>query len=201
MNNKFPSFVRSSEESNFQLQNKKGFTLLELLIVIAILGLLSTFVIAAARYARGYARENKAKHDIAQIYKAIQVLTHDTEEWPGHQAINTVCSGCPNNEMCGPDEGGGNCLNRSLSDGVAGITQNDGASPYANWGGPYMQKIPLDPWDHEYFFDTDYNITIDGDPCDGEAGCLDAVVVGSYGPDGIGNNLYNGDDIIKVIIR
>ncbi|MFH0951691.1 MAG: type II secretion system protein GspG [Patescibacteria group bacterium] len=58
-------------------------------------------------------------------------------------------------------------------------------SNYLNWEGPYLSVLPLDPWDHNYFFDTDY--TIDGQP---------QAVVGSYGPNGEGLNDYDDDDII-----
>jgi hypothetical protein len=66
-----------------------------------------------------------------------------------------------------------------------------------------MNVMPMDPWGNEYFFDTDYEVDNTTDaPCDGgivPADCYLAVVVGSYGPDGVGNGLYNGDDIIKII--
>jgi prepilin-type N-terminal cleavage/methylation domain-containing protein len=182
-------------------KNKDGFTLVELLVVIAIIALLSMLAITTVNYARAYAKENKTKHDIAQLAEVIRVLAYDTEQWPGHQSVNQVCSSCGNNEICGPDEGGGNCLNRSISDGISGIEKNDSVTPYSNWGGPYIQKIPLDPWGHEYFFDTDYEINVDDEPCNGSGSCITAVVIGSYGPDGIGNNQYNGDDIIKILVK
>ena len=130
------------------------------------------------------------------------MLANDSNEWPGHQTINSVCSGCANNEICGPDEGGDDCANRSLSDPVSGLVQDDVIpNQYVNWNSAYLNEVPIDPWGHEYFFDTDYQITVDGEPCNGAGSCIDATVLGSYGEDGIGNNLYNGDDIIKIIIR
>ena len=52
------------------------------------------------------------------------------------------------------------------------------------WKGPYLKKVPLDPWGMPYFFDPDY--TIDGKAC---------PVVGSFGPNRVGQNLYDSDDI------
>lgn len=168
-----------------------GFTLVELLVVIAIIGILSTLTVAAFQYARLQAKIGKATSDINEIYKAIVILSNDTGVWPGNQpadALN-VSNG---NEICGDS------CSFGLSDAQAAITASDGSE---NWSGPYMVQMPLDPWDHQYFFDTDYRVTTYNLPCDGGGGCVDAVVVGSYGPNGSGNNLYNDDDIIKILLK
>ena len=184
---------------------QRGFTLIELLVVIAIIGILSTLAVSAVNIARSKAKTAKVQHDIDQVAKAIEMLAGETEQWPGHQEINAVCSslpgGCPaNNELCGVDANNDSCLN-NLTDGASGLIQDDAANHYSGWSGPYINNIPLDPWGYEYFFDTDYSVNIDGEPCNGGAGCLNVVVVGSYGPDGIGLNDYNEDDIIKIIWR
>lgn len=177
-----------------------GFTLIELLVVIAIIGLLSTLAVTAVNSARIKAKTAEAEHEIKLIYDAIARLANDTGEWPNHQSIDTVCDvGCPsNNELCGPDAGGGNCPGKSLSDDDAGLTQNDVSIPYSAWSGPYMNSMPLDPWEREYFFDTDYEVNAAGEPSPGGA---KAVVIGSYGPNEQGKNDYDSDDIIKIIIR
>lgn len=184
---------------------QKGFTLIELLVVIAIIGVLSTLAVLAVNIARSKAKTAKVQHDLDQVSKAIGMLASETEQWPGHQEINTVCNslpgGCPaNNELCGVDANNDSCLH-SLADSASGLIQDDGASPYPGWDGPYINNIPLDPWGYEYFLDTDYSVNIDDEPCNGGVGCLNVVVVGSYGPDGIGLNDYNADDIIKIIWR
>jgi hypothetical protein len=55
-----------------------------------------------------------------------------------------------------------------------------------------LKVIPNDPWGHPYFFDTDYDI-------DPTAAVQNAVVIGSYGPNGRGLNLYDSDDIYKIL--
>ena len=183
-----------------------GFTLIELLVAIAIIGILSTLATVAFTSAREKAKITRAQADISSIKKAIQMLAKDTNEWPGHQPNSIVCTdivpgGCPaGNEICGPDTSGDTCTS-GLRDASSGLTLNDTVTPFPFWGGPYMERIPLDPWNHEYFFDTDYEVTIDNEPCNGGAGCISAVVIGSYGPDGEGNNNYNGDDVIDVVLR
>jgi prepilin-type N-terminal cleavage/methylation domain-containing protein len=168
-----------------QPQFRRGFTLIELLVVIAILGILSTLSMVAFSAARAKARTAKAQHDVDQILLAVQAMSNDTGEWPGHQPMDYNCGASgtcvANNEICGDG-----CAN-NLASAAAGIAQDDSGAPYANWNGPYMARIPLDPWGNEYFFDSDYDHTDWGW----------SVVVGSYGPDGVGNNLYNADDIVK----
>jgi len=160
---------------------RQGFTLIELLVVIAIIGILSSVVLTSLNSTREKARIAKAKGDIKNIKTAISQLEIDTEQWPGHETIGSTCSSnCGANEFC--DDG---CAN-GISDGEAGIMATDGSFP--DWDGPYMTRMPLDPWGNEYFFDSDYDI-----------GGVDKTVIGSYGPNGQGLNDYDGDDIIGII--
>jgi len=188
----------------------KGFTLIELLVVIAIIGILSTIAVVTINNTREKARKVKAQSDVSEIHSAISLLASVAEEWPGHQEINVVAAGASatNNEICGVDENSNDCGTSTLSSGIAGLTQNDGETAYSGWGGPYMPSIPLDPWGHEYFFDTDYSVDSSDDPCEcTNIGCHDVVVIGSYGPDGEGvpnggvAGAYGCDDIIKIIYR
>jgi len=185
---------------------KKGFTLIELLVVIGIIGLLATIAASAINTARSKAKIASAQHDIDQIAKAIDMLVVDTGQWPGHQAYNEVGSGA-SNEICGTDNDSppASCSS-GLSDGTSGIMGDD--LSFSNWSGPYMLKIPSDPWGYEYFFDTDYQVNNQNQPCkcDDTFGCTNAVVVGSYGPDGLGvptggANAYGCDDIIKILYK
>jgi prepilin-type N-terminal cleavage/methylation domain-containing protein len=167
-----------------------GFTVIELLVVIAIIGLLATLAVAAMNYAKNYAKKTKAQHDLAQIEKTISMLANDTGTWPGHQNINYVNTG-NGNEICSDG------CTYGLTDPRSGLLSTDGS--YINWAGPYFDQLPADPWGRQYFFDTDYRIRLDSTPCAGGGSCIDAAVVGSYGADGSGNNLYNADDIIKIL--
>lgn len=188
----------------------RGFTLIELLVVIAIIGLLSTMATVAARYAIDKAKIAKAQHATDTIYNAITMLGNDANQWPGHQTPNEVNT-TGHVEICGADAAPtpANCGTYTIDSGFAGITQNDTTAPFTNWGGPYMTNIALDPWGHEYFFDTNYDVNTDNEPCgkNSNAVCHTVVVVGSYGPDGLGVDKLTGtgdnangyDDIIKVI--
>ena len=181
-----------------------GFTLIELLVVIAIIGTLATIAVVAVQYAREKAKTARALQEIDQIYKAVTMLANDSNKWPNGQAVNEVNTGA-DNEICGVDTNGDDCTT-SLSDDSSGIVATNGS--FNDWSGPYMYAMPMDPWGHEYFFDTDYQINNDDLPCqcDDTFGCIDAVVVGSYGPDGLGKptagaDAYGCDDIIKIVIK
>lgn len=163
---------------------EKGFTLMEVLIGIAIIGFLASMVLVNVNTAREKARIAVAKAESREIYNAFILLESDTFQWPGHKTPYEVEEGS-DNEIC-PD----GCT-YSLSDPQAGLTATDG-NYGGGWDGPYLDEIPTDPWGTEYFFDTDYDI----DPGEGQDW---AAVIGSYGPNGVGNNQYDDDDIYYII--
>ena len=69
--------------------NKKGFTLIELLVVIAIIGILSSVVLVSLNSARRKANIAKAKQDLSQIAKAVQMAYNEGCTGSGSVAINT----------------------------------------------------------------------------------------------------------------
>jgi general secretion pathway protein G len=155
-----------------------GFTLIEVLVVIAIIGILASIVIANVQPAREASKAARAQGDIRNIRTAIQLLIIDTSEWPGHKTIDDVESGASGNEIW------------DLTTGGTGLVATDGT--YTNWNGPYIDEIPLDPWGNPYFFDTDYDI-------DPTAGTTWAAVVGSFGPNGVGQNVYDSDNVYLLL--
>lgn len=165
---------------------RRGFTLIELLVVIAVIGILSSIVLASLNSARDKSKVAAAKSELTQIRSAINILSATSGLWPGGKTIDELESGGTNEIW-------------DLSVPSAGLVATDGSFP--GWGGPYMSVIPLDPWNHPYFMDTDYEINAEGNPCDGEPGCDTAVVIGSFGPNGTGQNLYDGDDVILILSR
>ncbi|MEA3449707.1 MAG: prepilin-type N-terminal cleavage/methylation domain-containing protein [Patescibacteria group bacterium] len=188
-------------------KNKKisGFSLIELLVVIAIVGLLTTIAVVAVNNARYKAKEAVVLNDLKVINDAMSTLVNDTNLWPGEQAVDTVSS-APNNEICGEDVNSEDCGARTLSAGISGLLATNGN--YGNWQGPYVNSMPIDPWGNEYFFDTDYSLDINNEPCGcGAGGCVDAVVLGSYGQDMAGKPVstatgaYGCDDIIRIIYK
>lgn len=166
---------------------RRGFTLIELLVVIAIIGILSSVVLASLNAARDKSKIAAAKSELTQIRSAINILSASTGLWPGGKTLDQIESGGGANEIW------------DLTTGSAGLVATDGSFP--DWSGPYMSVIPLDPWNNPYFMDTDYEVDAAGNPCDGAGGCDTVVAIGSFGPNGDGQNEYDGDDIILILAR
>jgi len=62
--------------------SRPGFTIIELLIVIAIIGLLSTLSIIALNSTRARARDARRMHDIRQITTALEMYYNDNGKYP-----------------------------------------------------------------------------------------------------------------------
>jgi len=61
---------------------KKGFTLIELLVVVAIIGMLSSVVLASLNTARGNARDARRVQDGRQIATALELRYNVTNNYP-----------------------------------------------------------------------------------------------------------------------
>jgi len=152
-----------------------GFSLIEILVVIGAIGILVGIAIPAYNGYREKADIAAAMHDLKRIETAIIALATDTGEWPKHQNIGEI------------NNGGSNEI-YDLSAATIGLLIDDAGTSYPNWNGPYIPAVPLDPWGHNYFLDTDYRI-----------GGVDNVVLGSYGPEAVCNNCYNDTDIRLIL--
>jgi len=71
---------------------KKGFTLIELLVVVAIIGLLSSIVLASLNSARIRARDAKRLSDIHQIQIALELYFDDNSEYPRYDTGSPTCN-------------------------------------------------------------------------------------------------------------
>jgi|SRR3989344_508776 len=160
------------------MHDERGFTLIELLVVIAIMGILASIIFNSIRKAREFALIGKAKAELEQIRRTVFMLEVDANEWPGHKAVGTIEGGAGNNEIW------------DLTVPEAGLVATDGN--FDGWKGPYITAPMKDPWGNHYFFDTDYDI-------DSSGAQKWAAVVGSFGPNGEGQNVYDSDDIIEIL--
>lgn len=165
------------------LLDSRGYTLIEMLFVIAIIGILATIMVFSMQSVREKAKIARSQTELVQIFNAFTILEDDTGQWPGHKIPSEV-EMAPDNEICADG------CTYGLTDCRSGIICDDVGNPYPDWKGPYMTPMPIDPWGNEYFFDTDYIYAGDN-----------YAVIGSYGPDEIGNGLYNADDILFFLVK
>lgn len=73
------------------LQSKRGFTLLELLVVISIIGLLASITIVSIDSAKKRARDAQRLSDMAEIQKALELYKEASGEYPAN--TDNDCSG------------------------------------------------------------------------------------------------------------
>jgi general secretion pathway protein G len=108
-------------------QVQEGFTLIELMVVILIIGLLATIVVQNLRSATDKAKRVKAQADIAQLKSALDRYYLDTGSYPtSDQGLQALIE-----------------------------APNTSGDPPKDWGGPYIEKIPPDPWGNSYFYQSD----------------------------------------------
>jgi len=152
------------------LKDCGGFTLIELIVVIAIIGLLVAIAIPQFSSYRDKARIALVRADLRNIQRAMEMLASDTEKWPGPNSVGVTA----NQEV----------WDLNLSN--AGLVAATGG--FTDWNGPYVQFVPKNPWGSDYFLDPDYRIS-----------GIDYAVVGSFGPNKVGQNVYDSDDIYLIL--
>jgi prepilin-type N-terminal cleavage/methylation domain-containing protein len=124
--------------------SKKGFALIELLVVLSIVGVLSGMVLVSVSEAREKARDTKRIQEIGQINKAIELYANDK----GHAPL-LAGAGPAGEEDCSYDvELGDNTAGYCVA--VSGEIQGGGYSPaweaFRNAIAPYMSgDVPSDP--------------------------------------------------------
>ncbi len=63
-------------------KSQRGFTLIELIVVVTIIGILAAVAISNVRYAQTKARESALKHDLFVMRKAIDDYYADKQRYP-----------------------------------------------------------------------------------------------------------------------
>jgi len=104
------------------LRRQKGFTLIEIMVVVVIIGLLATLVLPRVLGRQEQAQVEKARADIQALSSALKLYKLDNFNFP------------------------------STQQGLEALTSRPGGDPPAkNWKqGGYIERLPTDPWGNEY---------------------------------------------------
>ncbi len=177
-----------------QKLKKQGFTLIEVLVVVTIIGILAGVILSSLGESRDQARVASAQSHMKSLHTAMELLFTDTGLYPHKE-----------NRYCPPMSGANNEID--LSEASAGLVTTDGSFP--GWDGPYIINA-IDSWGTPFFFDQDYKCTAGALGCDGIAdtgGSYSSVIV-SCGPNkqlDVGGNggacAYDDDNIVLVLCR
>jgi prepilin-type N-terminal cleavage/methylation domain-containing protein len=78
---------------------RKGFTIIELLVVVAIIGLLSSVILASMNKSRGRARDTRRSEDVKQLVNAVNLYATENGPFPLGAGI-VACIGKNDGETC-----------------------------------------------------------------------------------------------------
>lgn len=120
-----PAMRRSSESRipNSKSRLSRGFTLIEILVVVVILGILAAIVVPRVMERPGEARATRARQDIQNIVTALSLYKLDNFVYP------------------------------STEQGLDALVVKPSGQPEApNWKGPYLDRMPKDPWGRPYLY-------------------------------------------------
>jgi general secretion pathway protein G len=101
---------------------QKGFTLIEMMVVIVIMGILASLIVPKIMGRPDEARVIAAKQDIASVMQALKLYKLDNQRYP------------------------------TTDQGLQALVTKPSSPPIpANWkNSGYLEKLPLDPWGNPY---------------------------------------------------
>ncbi len=114
----------SSSKSKLQRVKQSGFTLIEIMVVVVIMGILAALIVPKLMGRTDDARIIAAKQDIATVMQGLKLYKLDNQRYP------------------------------TTEQGLQALMSKPTTGPAANgWKtGGYLDKLPKDPWGNPYQF-------------------------------------------------
>ena len=104
-----------------RLPRQRGFTLIEIMVVVVIIGLLAAFIVPQVMGRVDEARITKVRGDIEMLETALSMYRLDTARFPGSQQ------------------------------GLMALVKKPDDPAVRNWkSGGYLSRVSKDPWGNEY---------------------------------------------------
>lgn len=104
------------------MNRQKGFSLIEIMVVVVILGILAALVVPKIISKPDEARLVKAKQDVLSIQSALDLYRLDNGFYP------------------------------STDQGLSALVEKPTSNPTPNNWKSYLQSVPKDPWGREYLY-------------------------------------------------
>jgi len=105
------------------INKQQGFTLIEIIVVVVIIGILATFIAPKFLGRTDEARITKAKADIGALESALELYKLDNYNYP------------------------------STDQGLQALVEKPGSDPVpVNWKDGYIKKLRKDPWQRDYLY-------------------------------------------------
>lgn len=104
------------------MKYQRGFSLIEIMVVVVILGILASIVVPKIMSRPDEARMVKAKQDILSIQNALDLYKLDNGNYP------------------------------STDQGLAALVEKPDSNPIPRDWKPYLKSLPNDPWGRPYLY-------------------------------------------------
>lgn len=154
-----------------RLKGEKGFTLVEVIVVAAIIAILAGVLVPMIFSQIDEARLSRAKGDLRSLSSAIYAFRKDVGQWPAC-ANTTVLFGRQNFDQASLQGLGYDVTVPQLFEDH--LMTDDNACYGDVWKGPYFGSVDGDPWGNAYIANAQ-----------GFGVANQAVLVISAGPDGV----------------
>ena len=99
-----------------------GFTLIELMVVLVIIGVLAALIVPNVLDRADDARSTAARTDVTNIMQALKLYRLDNQRYP------------------------------TAEQGLQALIAKPSTGPVPNNWRPYLEKLPNDPWGHPYHY-------------------------------------------------